>query len=115
MHSAASEYALSSTTVLPEQLRELFWEHDFAALDWGRDREFVIGRVLEAGSWDAICWLRNEAGDAAIGDWIARHRGRSLSSEQLRFWQLILDLPAESVDRWLQSPERKIWEDRGAH
>ena len=103
-----------SCSGLPEQFRSLFWDHDFAALDWRRDREFVIGRVLEAGSWDAISWLRREAGDAAISDWIQRHRGRSLSSEQLRFWQLILDLPAESVDLWLQSPERRIWEGRGA-
>ena len=99
---------------LPERLRPLFWDHDFSQLDWQRHRDFVIGRILEAGPWDTICWLRKEVGDETLRDWIERHRGRSLSSQQLRFWQLILDLPAETVDAWLQTPERKIWENRGS-
>lgn len=114
MSVGESDKASSSPDDLPEPLRALFWDHDFAALDWRRDREFVIGRVLETGSWDAIRWLRREAGDQSLRDWILRHSGRSLSSEQLRFWQLILDLPADVVDVWLQSPERRIWENRGA-
>jgi len=98
---------------LPQWLQPLFWDVDFAELDWRHHRDFVIGRILEAGPWDAIAWLRNEAGDGAIREWIDRHRGRSLSAEQLRFWQLILNLPAATVDGWLQAPERKIWEHRG--
>jgi hypothetical protein len=98
---------------LPQQLQPLFWDQNFAQLDWPQHRDFVIGRILEAGPWDAIGWLRKEVGDDALREWIVRHRGRSLSGEQLRFWQLILDLPTETVDAWLQSPERKIWEDRG--
>jgi hypothetical protein len=99
---------------LPERLRSLFWDYDFAQLDWQRHRDFIIGRLLEVGPWDAICWLRREVGDDALRAWIERHRGRPLRSEQLRFWQLILDLPAETVDTWLHSPERKIWESREA-
>jgi hypothetical protein len=97
---------------LPEQLRPLFWDHDFEKVDWLQHRDFIIGRVLEAGSWDAICWLRLEVGDGVLRDWFMRSRGRLLDSEQLRFWQVILDLPADAVDAWLQSPERKIWEQR---
>jgi hypothetical protein len=97
---------------LPQRLRALFWDQDFTQLDWQRHRDFVIGRILEAGPWEAIGWLRKEVGDDAVREWIERHRGRSLSGEQLRFWQLILDLPAETVDVWLQSPERKVWEHR---
>jgi hypothetical protein len=99
---------------LPELLRPLFWDHDFAELDWQRDREFIIGRLLEVGPWEAICWLRREVGDDALRAWIERHQGRPLRRDQLRFWQLILDLPGETVDAWLQSPERKIWEPREA-
>jgi hypothetical protein len=99
---------------LPEQLRSLFWDCDFAQLDGQQDREFVIGRILESGSWQAVRWLRREAGDDAIRAWIERHRGRSLGREQLRFWQLLLDLPAETVDAWLRTPERTIWEAREA-
>ena len=109
---AFAETMLLPRGCLPERLRSLFWDQDFAQLDWQLHRDFLVGRILEAGPWDAIGWLRKEVGDEALREWIERHQGRSLSSEQLRFWQLILDLPAETVDAWLQSPERKIWEQR---
>ncbi len=109
---SAAETPTSPLPRLPERLRSLFWDHDFAQLDWQRHRAFIIGRILEVGSWDAICWLRREVGDDVLRDWIERSGGRLLSREQLRFWQLILDLPADVVDAWLQSPERKIWEQR---
>ena len=97
---------------LPEMLRPLFWDCDFDRLDWRRDREFVVGRVLVHGPWDAICWLRGEVGDEGVRDWIVRHAGRQLSSQQIRFWELILDLPADLVAAWLQSEGRRIWEAR---
>ena len=95
-----------------EMLRPLFWDCEFDQLDWEQHRDFVIRRVLESGTWDTICWLRRELGDAALREWICRYQGRSLSPQQLRFWELILDLPAESVDVWLRSPSRAVWEGR---
>jgi hypothetical protein len=97
---------------LPELLRSLFWDCDFDALDWQQHRDFVIGRVLVAGGWDAICWIRRALGDDVLREWIQRRQGDSLSPQQLRYWELILDLPAGLVDAWLKSAERKIWEGR---
>ncbi|MEX0670315.1 MAG: hypothetical protein WD060_07660 [Pirellulales bacterium] len=99
--------------MLPEFLRPLFWDCDLNALDQQRDGDFVIGRVLASGTWDAIQWLRREWGDAAIRDHIIRHCGRSLSSEQLRLWQVLVGLPDDAVVEWLASPERRIWEQAG--
>jgi len=99
--------------MLPEFLRPCFWDCAFNSLDRQRDRDFIIGRILVSGTWDAIEWLRREIGDPAIRDHILRHRGRSLSSEQLRLWQLLLGLPDEPVTEWLASPERRIWEQAG--
>jgi hypothetical protein len=97
---------------LPEMLRPLFWDCDFDRLDWLRDRDFVTGRILVHGPWEAICWLRGEVGDEGVRDWIVDHEGRELSRQQIRFWELILDLPADLVATWLQSESRKIWEGR---
>jgi hypothetical protein len=99
--------------MLPEFLRPFFWDCDFKSLDRLRDGDFVIGRVLASGTWDAIQWLRREFGDTAIRDHILRHRGRALSSEQLRLWQVLVGLPDEAVSEWLASPERRIWEQAG--
>jgi len=109
---ASDESSSRRVSPLPPPLRSLFWDCDFAQLDWQQHRDFIIRRVLAEGSWDAVCWLRNELGDPPLRDWIERHQGRSLSPQQLRFWELILDLPKESVDTWLRSEERKIWEGR---
>ena len=91
MNPQTKQPARSST--LPATLRPLFWDYDFAALNWENDRNLIMARVLTAGSWDAVTWLRSRVGDQALREWIERHQGRGLSPQQLRFWELILGLP----------------------
>jgi len=97
---------------LPETLRPWFWDCDFDRLTWQEHRDFVVRRVLSLGSWNAVCDIRTRLGDAALRRWIEEHQGRWLSSRQLRFWQVVLDLSPEFVDTCLASPGRKIWEGR---
>ena len=98
---------------LPEMLRPLFWDSDFDHISWQEHRDYVVRRVLSAGTWDAVCWLRAGLDDAALRQWIEQHEGRGLSSRQLRFWEVVLDLPHELVDAWLDSDGRRLWEGRG--
>lgn len=91
-------------------MESLFWDVDASGVDDVRHRDFVIGRVLSAGTLAAIRWARMRFGDDGIRQWIMRHEGRQLSSPQLRFWQAIVGLPADHVDRWLAEPERRLWE-----
>jgi len=74
----------------------------------------IIGRVLASGPWETVQWLRSAAGDAAIRSWIERHEGRGLSPRQLRFWQLVLDIPARRVNAWLEDERRRVWDRRSA-
>ncbi|MCY2992339.1 MAG: hypothetical protein NTY19_31315 [Planctomycetota bacterium] len=97
---------------LPEMLRPLFWDCDFDQLDWQQHRDFIIRRVLVDGPWDAIRWIRSELSDPVLRDWMKRYQGRPLTPPQLRFWELILDLPTGLVDTWLQSAGREIWDER---
>lgn len=103
--------AHSSTASLPEFLRPLFWEHPFDKIDFVEHYDFVVGRILIEGDWNAIRWLRHRIGDEALRDWIVRHEGRGLTPPQLRFWHLIVKLPASDVDRWL-AERGPGWEDR---
>jgi hypothetical protein len=103
----------SGSDSLPEMLREFFWDTDFEKVSWRDNRDYVIRRVLSVGSWDAVCWLRTRLDNAALHEWIVQHEGRGLSSRQLRFWEVVLDLPSAEVDEWLQNEGRKIWEGRG--
>ncbi len=104
---------LPASDKLPEMLRPLFWDSDFDQLTWREHRDYVVRRVLSAGSWDAVSWLRAKFGDNALRQWIEQHQGRGLSSRQLRFWELVVDLPRPLVDAWLESEGRRIWEGRG--
>lgn len=99
---------------LPECVTRLLWDTDARSVTWETHRAFLIGRILSQGEWDAIRWLRSTAGDDALREWITVTRGRRLSREQLRFWQVVLDLPEELVLAWLSMPERQVWDGRCA-
>jgi hypothetical protein len=97
---------------LPTRLRPFFWDHEFARLSWKADRDLIIGRILAAGDWESLRWLRRRLRDDALREWLAHRRGAGLSAQQLRYWELILDLPRRTVNAWLAEPGRQDWEER---
>lgn len=104
----------ADTECIPDELRPLFWDCDFENLQWPADRDFIMTRILASGEWDSVQWLRLKAGDAAIKEWLERRKGGGLSPERLRFWELILRIPHPTVNLWLKSGNREIWQQRGA-
>lgn len=97
---------------LPEALRPLFWDHDFPRLRWDRDGDLILARVLAEGGLHHVRILRSRLGDAAIRDWILRHRGRGLSPERIRFWELVLKLPPGTANAWVRAAQRGTWGNR---
>jgi hypothetical protein len=98
---------------LPAMMRPLFWEYNFRSLSWEKDRNLVVSRILSSGAWQTVCWLRTRMGDADLAQWIIRRRGRGLSAKQLRFWELVLDLPHDEVDVWLVNGDQTYWQRSG--
>jgi len=102
----------AGTTKLPLRLRRLFWDYKFGDLSWERDREFIMDRVLTTGDWASIKWLRSKLGDEEdLKDWIATHH-QKLSPRQLRFWEIILEIPHKRVTEWLAARPQNVWEKR---
>jgi hypothetical protein len=97
---------------LPAELRLLFWDLDFHRLTWEKDRDLIISRILSHGDWQALEWLRSRVDSASLGEWLLNRRGAGLSSRQLRFWELILELPHRQVNEWLKDKGRMVWERR---
>ena len=104
--------AQRQTRDFPEELRPIFWDYNFRRLRWGRDRNLIISRILSHGDWQALKWLRSRVDSAVLRNWILRRRGAGLSSRQLRFWELILELPHREVKEWLMDKRRMVWERR---
>jgi len=99
---------------LPDDVRGLLHDCDADRVDWERQRDFLIDRILSEGSWETIRWLREKTGDRALRAHIVATRGRRLSPRQLRFWQVLLDLDDDDVTGWIRDPARAAWDGRNA-
>ncbi|MDE2751905.1 MAG: helix-turn-helix transcriptional regulator [Gemmatimonadota bacterium] len=97
---------------LPESMRDLFWDHPFEDLSWPADRDFVIARILGAGDWDSVTWLRERVEPDQLRQWLVRRRCRGLDARRIRFWELILGLPADQVEEWVREAWEGVWENR---
>lgn len=104
--------AAESTSTLPEAVRRSFWDVDPNRLSWPGSREFIIGRLLRSGDWSAIQWLQARLTPAELAMWLRAHRGGGLSPQRLRYWQLILDLPAAEADAWIARTKAESWATR---
>jgi hypothetical protein len=98
--------------LLPSKLKPFFWDHDFHRLRWEEDRDLIIDRLISHGDWNALIWLRSRVDSAILRDWLLKKQGAGLSDRQLRFWELILELPHRQVNEWLKDKGRMVWERR---
>lgn len=83
-----------------------------ARLSRDRHEDFIVGRFLREGGWEAMMWLRRDVGDDRIRLWLERHRGRGLAPRRLRFWERVLDLPSDRVDAWVAEARAGTWGER---
>jgi len=98
-----------ATPLLPTHLERYFWEYDVERLRRGVSLDTLLLRLMEAGGWDGITWLRNEMGEEILRDFLTRRGGRGVSPKRLRFWGLVLGLPRELVDPWVEAQRNSLW------
>lgn len=103
---------LDGIVELPDALAYLFWDHDWESVSWEKHSSFIIQRILQAGDWESICWLRRQIGDQAVRSWLEEHEGGGLSSRQLHFWGLILSLQKEDITHWIHKNQSLPWTKR---
>jgi hypothetical protein len=77
-----------------------------------RDRDLVVRRVASEGGLRAIRLLRSRVGDEAIREVILRTEARGLSPRRIRFWQLLLGVPAPTADAWVRAARSGTWARR---
>ena len=104
----------ADSSELPQFLRPAFWDYALEDLSWPADRDLVISRILSAGDWPAVSWLRKRLGDGPLRVWLTSRRGRGRDAKRLRFWELVLELPHRDVEAWLADARRDAWTQRTA-
>jgi hypothetical protein len=102
----------AETPPLSDLLRRYLWEYNPAQLSWEKGRQTILARLLQIGGWDAVRWLRTNVSDEELREFLVRRRGRGLDPKRLRFWGLVLDLPAEQVDAWIATHRDNPWRRR---
>jgi hypothetical protein len=97
------------TKNLPDFLKRFFWDYDFLELTLTSDSDLITSRLLQAGDWRSICWLREQMEDDDLRRWLLEHQGGGLSPRQLRYWQVILELPSDMVNVWVRTARDNPW------
>jgi len=97
---------------LPKTLKPLFWDYEFKSICWDVDSELITNRILSSGDWDSIVWLRTVLSDKELKEILLKQNGAGLTPERIRFWELVLGLPARKVDAWLKTCLKGVWENR---
>lgn len=90
----------------------LFWDHPGRRVRLDRDRDLVVRRIAAEGGLREIRWLRARLTDEAIAEVLVRTQARGLSPRRIRFWQLLLDLPASLADPWVREARAGDWARR---
>ncbi len=85
------------TKQLVQSIDRLLWDVDPETLDLELHEDFVIGRILTEGDWEAVLALRKEVDDRALAAFVQRS-GRRLDLRTRRFLEAVLDLEPTECD-----------------
>ena len=77
---------------IPAGLKPYFQEYDTAQLDFTRDANLIIQRVLEFGTWDEIRWLFETYRSKRIRLFLREHGERWLHPVIFNYWRKLLGL-----------------------
>lgn len=95
---------------LPKFLKKYFWDVDFKKIDLGKDRIYILKRILEYGNEDAVKWMWRNFKKSEIKFALCNFRGYSLKSAN--FWAFILGIKREEVkclNRSFREIQKQFW------
>ena len=81
--------------LIPNFLKNYFWDVDFSKLNKKDHSEFIIERILEYGDKKEIKWMKKEFKLSQIKNVL--QASRNLSRKSANFWQIILGLDKDKI------------------
>lgn len=108
---------LEHSARIPEFLFGLFWEHEPGTIDMFRHADFVMGRIMERGTWKAMRWLLKAYSKDQLTAFLERRGRRTLPPRELNYWAFVAGISREKREDWVrESRERNtVWSARHAH
>jgi len=90
---------------LPSYLKKYFWDTDFAQLDSGQNRAYILSRIFEYGDAKAVKWALGHFPEEDIKKTL--HESRTLSPKSGNFWALFFNLKRNDL-RCFQKSSLKL-------
>ena len=90
----------------------VFWDVDMETLSWEEHRDFIVQRILSSGSQEMLVWLMKRIDEEDLASFLLEWEGAGLPPRRLRFWEVILGLPGDKVDAWVDRRLHTVWEQR---
>ncbi|HSB67802.1 MAG TPA: hypothetical protein VLT62_00515 [Candidatus Methylomirabilis sp.] len=95
---------------LVEVARTLFWDTEPSTLNVSAHWEYILGRILEYGTTDAVRWAMETYGEGKIREFILGRGLRVLSRKTVNYWAMRLGLQDEEcIQRFLTGPRNPLW------
>lgn len=76
-------------------IKRFFWDVDPAGLDFKKNSEYIIARILEYGDPEAITWLFKTYNKKIIKNVLINKR--SFSKKSANFWGKILEVDKSKI------------------
>ena len=76
-------------TKLPDELSKYFWDVDFHKLDLQSHRKFIMGRLLNYGTFDTFRWIFHTFNGEEVKNFIENRGKHTLSRNSYNFWEKI--------------------------
>lgn len=78
-----------------QNIRRYFWDVNFSELDFEKNSEYVISRILEHGDPEAIKWLFRFYNKKKIKKVLMSQQG--FSKKSANFWSKVLDVDKNKI------------------
>lgn len=93
-----------------QNIKRFFWDVNPDSLDFEKNSEYIIARILEYGDPEAIRWMFKTYGEKKIRGVFMTRRG--FSSRTVYFWKSFFNLRKNQIlclKKSYQETQKRLW------